>query len=70
MHTIFVIRAWVSALASGEERGASAVEYGLLIAGIAAVAVAGVFLFGGALNDLLGESCGTIMFWVRNQEVC
>ncbi len=29
-----------------DERGASAVEYGLLIAGIAAVIVAAVFLFG------------------------
>ena len=31
-----------------DERGASAVEYGLLIAGIAALIVAIVFIFGGA----------------------
>ena len=31
-----------------DERGASAVEYGLLIAGIAALIVAVVFVFGGA----------------------
>ncbi len=38
-----------------DERGASAVEYGLLVAGIAAVVVAAVFLLGntvlGAFND-------------------
>ena len=33
-----------------DERGASAVEYGLLIAGIAALIVAVVFVFGGALE--------------------
>ena len=36
-----------------DERGASAVEYGLLIAGIAALIVAVVFLFGGALSEHL-----------------
>ena len=33
-----------------DERGASAVEYGLLIAGIAALIVVVVFAFGGALS--------------------
>lgn len=33
------------------EEGASAVEYGLLIAGIAAVIVAVVFLLGGNVNE-------------------
>jgi pilus assembly protein Flp/PilA len=42
------------------ERGASAVEYGLLIAGIAAVIVAGVLAFGGTVHGLYGESCSTI----------
>ena len=47
------------------ERGASAVEYGLLVAGIAAVIVAGVFLFGDFINDVVfGESCGTITAYV------
>ena len=36
-----------------DERGASAVEYGLLIAGIAALIVTVVFLFGGALTGHL-----------------
>jgi len=34
-----------------DERGASAVEYGLLVAGIAAVVVAAVFLLGGTVLD-------------------
>jgi pilus assembly protein Flp/PilA len=42
------------------EDGASAVEYGLLVAGIAALIVAVVFLFGGAIANLFTNSCGTI----------
>ncbi|WP_181310600.1 Flp family type IVb pilin [Nocardioides campestrisoli] len=46
-----------------DERGASAVEYGLLVAGIAALIVAAVFLFGdlvqgifeGTTDDIEGE---------------
>lgn len=40
--------------------GASAVEYGLLVAGIAALIVAVVFLMGGAIGSLFTNSCGTI----------
>ncbi len=43
-----------------DERGASAVEYGLLIAGIAALIVLVVFAFGGVLSNLFSDSCGTI----------
>jgi pilus assembly protein Flp/PilA len=43
-----------------DERGASAVEYGLLIAGIAALIVAVVFLFGGALSDIFQETCDSV----------
>ena len=35
-----------------DERGASAVEYGLLIAGIAALIIVVVFAFGGVLNNI------------------
>ncbi|GCD91767.1 Flp family type IVb pilin [Nocardioides sp. LS1] len=35
-----------------DERGASAVEYGLLIAGIAALIVAVVFVLGGTIKDV------------------
>ena len=43
-----------------DERGASAVEYGLLIAGIAGLIVAMVFLFGGAVKSLFSGTCDSI----------
>ena len=36
------------------ERGASAVEYGLLITGVAAMIAVVVFAFGHGVNDLFG----------------
>ena len=47
-------------LAKMEERGASAVEYGLLVAGIAAVIVAIVFLLGGQITGAFDKTCDTI----------
>ena len=44
-----------------DERGASAVEYGLLIAGIAAMIVAAIFAFGGGANGLFHGSCDDIV---------
>ena len=43
-----------------DERGASAVEYGLLIAGIAALIVVVVFALGPLLQDAFGNTCDTI----------
>ena len=43
-----------------DERGASAVEYGLLIAGIAALIVAVVFLFGGVLSNVFSGTCNSV----------
>ena len=43
-----------------DENGASAVEYGLLVAGIAALIVAIVFLFGGVIKKAFSETCGKI----------
>ncbi len=42
------------------ENGASAVEYGLLVAGIAALIVAMVFLFGGVIKGAFSKTCGTV----------
>ena len=39
------------------ERGASAVEYGLLISGVAAIIMATVLLFGGAVTEMFTDSC-------------
>jgi pilus assembly protein Flp/PilA len=44
-----------------DERGASAVEYGLLVAGIAALIVAIVFAFGGVvMQDLFKNTCDSV----------
>jgi pilus assembly protein Flp/PilA len=40
--------------------GASAVEYGLLVAGIAALIVAVVFLFGGFIKGIFNDTCATV----------
>ncbi len=42
-------------LAKMDERGASAVEYGLLIAGIAALIVVVVFAFGGVIRNIFSD---------------
>ena len=42
------------------ERGASAVEYGLLISGIAAVIALVVYAFGGGVGDLFQTTCDTL----------
>jgi len=43
-----------------EQDGASAVEYGLLVAGIAALIVAIVFIFGGVIKDAFSKTCGKV----------
>ncbi|QCX27138.1 Flp family type IVb pilin [Nocardioides jishulii] len=43
-----------------DERGASAVEYGLLVAGIAALIVAAVFLFGGLVSGIFTNTKDSI----------
>jgi len=47
-------------LAKMEERGASAVEYGLLIAGIAALIVLAVFALGPIVKDAFTDTCSAI----------
>jgi pilus assembly protein Flp/PilA len=42
------------------ERGASAVEYGLLIAGIAALIVVVVFAFGDNLKGVFSDTCNSV----------
>ena len=43
-----------------DEDGASAVEYGLLVAGIAALIVLIVFAFGGVIKDVFKGTCDKI----------
>ena len=47
-------------LAKMDERGASAVEYGLLVAGIAAIIVAVVFLLGDTLEGVFSNTSSSI----------
>ena len=47
-------------LAKMDERGASAVEYGLLIAGIAALIVVVVFAFGGVIRNIFSSTCKSV----------
>jgi pilus assembly protein Flp/PilA len=47
-------------LAVKDQRGASAVEYGLLIAGIAALIVVVVFAFGGKLSGVFDGTCKSV----------
>ena len=47
-------------LARDEERGASAVEYGLLIAGIAALVVIAVFALGPIVTEAFTDTCDEI----------
>ena len=47
-------------VAKMDERGASAVEYGLLIAGIAALIVVVIFAFGGKLKGIFTSTCKSV----------
>ena len=47
-------------LATIDERGASAVEYGLLIAGIAALIVVVVFAFGNVITNIFQSTCNQV----------
>ena len=50
--------------------GASAVEYGLLVAGIAALVVAIVFIFGGVIRDAFSSTCSAIKNGEAGTESC
>ena len=47
-------------LTKNDERGASAVEYGLLIAGIAALIVVAVFALGPVVKEAFTDTCSTM----------
>ena len=48
-------------LSDRPEDGASAVEYGLIVAAIAALIVVAVFLLGGVVNDMFTGTCENIV---------
>jgi len=51
---------WLGRPGSNDEDGASAVEYGLMLAGVAALIIAVVFFFGGAVAGLFNDTCDTV----------
>jgi pilus assembly protein Flp/PilA len=51
-----LIRNWTET----DEAGASAVEYGLLVAGIAALIVLIVFAFGGVIQSVFSNTCQAV----------
>ena len=53
-----------------EERGASAVEYGLLIAGIAALIVVVVFAFGDSLRGIFTDTCSKVTASASGTKSC
>jgi len=54
------VRIMLAARSNRDERGASAVEYGLLIAGIAALIVVVVFAFGDNIKDIFTSTCDSV----------
>jgi len=52
---LFVLKTWIEAKFTGEERGASMVEYGLLLALIAVVAIVAVKALGGSVSTKFSE---------------
>jgi len=57
-------------IAKRDEDGASAVEYGLLVAAIAALIVIVVFLFGGLIRHVFANTCNTIASSVSGSTSC
>jgi pilus assembly protein Flp/PilA len=57
-------------IAKRDEDGASAVEYGLLVAAIAALIVVVVFLFGGLIRHVFADTCNTIGSSVSGSTSC
>jgi pilus assembly protein Flp/PilA len=54
------IRNLLSGRRERTEDGASAVEYGLLIAGIAAVVAVAIFAFSGTITGLFNDTCNSV----------
>ena len=55
-----IVKLYTDAKLALDDRGASAVEYGLLVAGIAAVIVAAVFLLGTNVNNTFNKVASSI----------
>jgi pilus assembly protein Flp/PilA len=61
-----MIRNWTNR----DENGASAVEYGLLVAGIAALVVLIVFAFGGVIQSVFQTTCDSVASGASTTATC
>jgi pilus assembly protein Flp/PilA len=57
---LLVLKTWLQAKFTKDERGASLVEYVLLVALIALAVIAAVIFLGGVLNDKFNETGSTL----------
>ena len=57
-------------IARKDEQGASAVEYGLLVAAIAALIVLIVFALGGVVKEVFTNTCDTIQSKASTAATC
>ncbi len=55
---------------SKKDEGASAVEYGLLVAAIAAVIVVIVFALGGVIKEVFSDTCSTVKSGAATTAAC
>jgi len=54
----------------GQDRGASAVEYGLLIAGIAGLIVLAVFALGPVTDEMFTDTCDSVHSAMQASTAC
>ena len=66
--TIFALKR--EAIRTSEDRGASAVEYGLLVAAIAALIVIIVFALGGVVKEVFTKTCTSIKSGASTTATC
>jgi pilus assembly protein Flp/PilA len=52
------------------DEGASAVEYGLLVAAIAAVIIIVIFALGGVIKDVFSNTCSSIKASTTTTQTC
>jgi len=57
---LFIVKTWLEAKFSSDERGASMVEYGLLLALIAVIAIVAVRALGSSVSTKFSEVTSTI----------
>jgi pilus assembly protein Flp/PilA len=65
-----LVKFQVKLAAMRDDRGATAVEYGLMVGLIAVVIIAAVTLLGSKINDLFNNVATSVCPWVRGTIMC